>query len=128
MVVRPVANNSNTLFHFVAYIRIQLPQEKRRNKLVTLSDRLEIKNKTVYLGSIGLPTRAEAEAEAKHLVNTTPTASRGSILPRVFVLDLSLSYEVNPLYDAMCRAQDWFEKKIMEMNETLSTIPDWRKV
>lgn len=106
---------SNTHLYFAAYAKLVIDDH-------STTERVRLDKDTIYLAGIGRETFAEAEQDARACVNTFARSTRGTILPRVFPLDLSRPYEVNPLYDACCEAQDWFEKKVAEMNELEVTM------
>lgn len=76
---------------------------------------VELKEDTIYFGGLA-HTEAEAAATAREIVNTHARAARGSILPRVS------PHIPGDLVGAMCDAQDWYESKVSEMNDSALTI------
>lgn len=108
-----MATPSNTPHWHCVYAKLRIDKDAE------LGTRVKQLGNTVYVGCIPTPDRAEAERAARHVANTTPACDIA--LPRVFEYRPDPDDD-NPYFGELCRAAEWFEKKLAEFNESDESI------
>lgn len=109
-------------FYLAVFVRIEIDKHADPGERITYHLHGDIAS-PVYLCGTPTETLEEAEAQARAAVNDL-SRIHDCILPRVFQ-----SLPDEDLIDVGDRAEEWYEKKLAEMNETdeITTDPSQRR-
>lgn len=114
--------------YLAVYARIEIDKHADPGERITYKTTGE-NGSPVYICGPATPTLAEAETLAREAVNNHEGVARGPILPRVFKFGKNQEGQDENLIDVCYRAQEWYEKKLADLNESdeITAEPNQRR-